>query len=301
MVRVFQRETAQAIWGSESDVGEGATTFYHIDGVLQTFEAPDPSIEVEPKYYQNSFTPGILQQMRRTLEGRIEYIPYSGKLFEYALGKKTTTSETVNTLTIPDGSSEFPTMAWKVQYLQPVEFIRYFKGIYFGRMKWRIEGGGLFTADADIRGMIAPTSITKSTPTGTRRALVPAFTSTVEIGGITAQVLRAEIELNNNLDIKHYVEDAEGYPTAILQKRREITGRVSLNPSVSTLWDSLEDYTPVDLEITIARSTTDKCVLTASDGQIKSNPHPIPEEGPVETDVDLIFKNLEIELTGNFR
>lgn len=300
MVRVFMREAAEAVWANETSPGNGSTgTYYHIDGVLRSLETPDPSVEIDPKYYQNTFKPGVLIPMRKTLEGRFEYFPYSGKLFEYALGKRTTGSH--DNLTILGLNAEFPSMAWKVNYYHPVEFVRYFKGVYIGRMKWTIEQGAYFTVDADLKSILKPTKVGKIDGSGTRRNIVPAFSSTVNFAGLTTEIMRAEIELNNNPEIKWYIEDAEGYPTAILQKRKEITGRISFNPKSSTIWDKLVGQDDVDLTITIRRSDTDKCILKAIDGKIKTAGEGIPEEGLIESDIEVVFKDLEIDLYGNFK
>ena len=298
MVRVFMREAAEAIWGDQP-TSSPAGTYYHIDGVLRSLETPDPSIEIDPKYYQNTFKPGNLIAMRKTLEGRFDYFPYSGKLFYYALGKKQTGS--YDTLSIQDLSVEFPKMTWKVQYYHPVEFIRQFKGVYIGRMKWSVEQGAYFVAEADLKSILKPTKVSKSDPSGTRRNIVPAFSSTVNFAGLTTEIMRAEVELNNNPEVKFYIEDADGYPTAILQKKKEITGRVSFNPKSSDIWDKLVAQDDVNLTITVKRSDTDKCVIEATNGKIKTVPQGIPEEGLVETDVDIIFKDLTIKLYGNFK
>lgn len=296
-MRIYQRETSRVAWADENvSPGTAGDTFYYLDGVLQTLEPPEPNVEVEPKYYENSFTPDTLHEMRRTLEGRVSYFPYSGKLFKYALGEDNGSGS----LSIDTGDEEMPTFTLQSQYLQPVEFVRQFAGVYIDRMKWSIEAGGIFASEADLKSFKKPTTPSAEVPSGTRYTLVPAWNSTISLGGVTAKMMSAEIEINNNMEVKHYVEENEGYPSAVIRKKALVTGRVTMNVADSTLWDKLLAYTAVDLIMTIQRDSSNKCVITATNGQLKSAPHNIPEEGIVDVDVDLIFKTMTIVNSGTF-
>lgn len=306
-MQVYQRESTAVCWGAESTLEGGASTFYYVDGVLRTFEAPEIVNETEIKYYDNVWKPSVIQKMRKNLEGRIEYYPYKGRLFQYALGV-TDSGTDPETLTLYAGSGDFPSLEWRKEHRQPssTPLRTQYKGAMFTRMKWTIEGGNIFTVDADIKSSVAPAKPSSNTSiTGNRYALVPAYTSTVSVNpdsytAVSAGILRAEIELDNNPEVKHYVEDADGYPTAIHTKGRKITGRVSFNPQNTYVYDAILNNDTTDLTITVKRDSSNYCVIKATDGTIKSSPHNVPEEGPVEGEVELEFLDLNIELYGTF-
>jgi len=237
-------------------------------------------------------------------------------MWQYAMGMTNSQSDP-ETLYIYDPSSgyapsQFPTLEFRKQHRYPSSTYLYtqYKGMYITRIRWTLEGGNIFTCDMDLKGTYTTTEsgrpTSAQTGTGTRYALIPAYNATVSLkpeteDAITTGINRVEIELDNNPEVKYYIENDKGYPTAVITKARKITGRVNFNPQNPNIWDGMIEWDDTDLTLTVIRTAdTDYCVFRATDGKIKTAPHNVPEEGLIAVDAELEFKNLEIDLYGTF-
>ncbi len=298
MVKVFMRETTQVGWGEESTPGSAPGSFYLIPGHILTIETPEPEMEFEPKYWENKFVPGLIIPVRKTVRGRIRFEPYSASMFKMALG----TSSVAGGITTYKIAHPLPSFSLEIYNSAESNVKRQYRGVYVNRARFAVEEGGVFTTEFEILGLKPPVN-SWTTPSGSRKNLATAYHTAVSIDGSEYQVTRWEVEINNNLEEKRYEksDSGDGYPTVIVDKRREITGRLTVNPSDRKILDYLLDQSEIDIVAKISRdAATDYCEITAKDGKVRTAPHPVPEEGLTETEVNLVFKDLVIEAKGDF-
>ena len=276
-----------------------ANVWRPLEGVARTVEFPDPEKTIEALYPPNSFKAGLHLETKREYSGRLHYYPSAGRLWQYALGAYTASSATTpGKLTI---SSPLPTMNIESRYKQTNTFTRQWNAIV-NRAVWRAEAEGIFEAELELVSKSVSTG-SFSSISGTPPNPIGAYTTTVSLDGTTlATVTRVEVELNNNLETKYYLKgQGNANPTDIIDLHREIRARVTINPEDFTVYDKLLGTGIThSLLIRIERDANNYTEFSLANGVVRTGSLNIPEAGLVDEEFEIVFRNIEISLKGNF-
>lgn len=292
---VFKSEDSIILYGEETDQGSIVTPDSVLSPIQDEITLPDPEYSYEEEYYiGDGLTAGGKFKGQEVLTGGTLPFKVTQPYELYLLlGEKTTDTGTT-TLTMKEG--DYPpsiSLGAKID-----GFTRVFKGATATSGELNVTNEDQLQLDLDIDALgVEKQSI--SEPTGKNYNDQPTFdfnstASNLEFAGSSfARLTDLTITVNRNTSYEIYVDETEG-AYEILYGRPEITMDATIKVSSEDIYDALLDGQPEFTSTIQFNNGVYNLTIDLLRCNIREAPHPIPEEGAVETEVSIVAEDIEI-------
>jgi len=298
---IFRGDQALVGWGRESSYAVKTAVTSGSFGIMEAFEAPDPSIEWQVHRVIGGDRDVYIQaEGKNTLETRITTIPQDLELLQFAFGQRVT-SGTATGYSLGSGktwvytgtaSGACPSMTIATTYTPgETSFNRDFVGVKVDRLTLRAEEEGELKMEMDLKASRAERRLS-AIPTPHLYTNSPFL---FHHGSLSlwdtafARVTSFELTLANNLKPKYYLVSSNNsakfaYDMVEAARDYELTTTVVIDDA--TVWEHLTSQTISGFTVTMRFAQASHAVDIVAEGcVINEAPHNIPEdraEIPVE-------------------
>lgn len=264
-------------------------------GHLYTAPAlPDPKRTIEAKHLigAGSRKPDHYTMSEYKYEGSCEYEVINPSVLEYGLG-----ADSGSLITI----SDLKTRCIEAKMISGGStFLRYFTGVYVDSLRLKGEEKGTLVAEENwiamdaIKSANAVSAVTVATDDPWRfcNADLTIF------GSSFARLLAFDIEIKNNLTPHHYYNStAACKPYEIVQGGVDISAKLTVVPTDTTVWDEIGSDTGFDFNIAFTRMAADTLTLrnpTATECLIPDADHSPDIEDAMQVEVNMLMTDFEI-------
>ncbi|AGM11733.1 tail tube [Halovirus HCTV-5] len=317
----FKSKSTQLVVGHESSQNTTVAPDRVPGLVADAASLPDPEVD----YLEDRVIGGDRELFdkragRRTYEaGSITVRPQDAWPFAYLFG-----SETVNADTDIDGNSETgtdthvftplmddlpPTFTTEAVYYAPTsssanDFVRTFGGCAVASGEITMDNENQLEVDLDLYAMsVSPGSSPTSgisVPDQEKWIFSDAKSNLNLFGTSFARVTDFSVSMDNGLEAKYYIESANAPdPFELLYNIIEYQLDCTIAVDDNTLYNQLVNNTDTTFtaEITFERPNGDALRIKATECQIESAPHEIPEDDQtIEVDVSIVPEGLEVRV-----
>ena len=293
---VFKSEDSVILYGEETDQGSIVTPDSVLSPIQDEITLPDPEYAYEEEYYigDGQTAGGKFKGQEDLSGGTLPFKVTQPYELYLLLGNKNTDTGTT-TLTLKE--TDYPpsiSLGAKIN-----GFKRTFVGVTATSGELNVTNEDQLQLDLDFDALGVDTTQSISEPSGENYNTEQTFdfNSTLSnlsiFGSQFARLTDLTITINRNTSYEYYVEDSSG-PFEILYGRPEITMDATIKVSDDSIYQELLDgQTPFTSNITFENDDYN-LDISLLDCNIRSAPHPIPEEGAVEVDVEIVAEDIEI-------
>ena len=281
-----------------------ATQQTHSFGILRdAVEFPDPVRMYD--YYRTigslSRIPNCLDRNEVEFVGTIPFTLRNGKALVFGLGKSVRTGSDPYTHTIQTDSDLASFVAEAVIGDGVNDYLRYATGCKVNRMT--IEGtekGVIKTSLEVLAGKTYKSANAKSTVESLTCAPYQYHHTSTNLNLWTtgfARVKSWSFTIDNHLEPAYYWQDTDAdYPYEILEFEQTVEMKARIIPTDLDLFDHIGTETEFDVNLVVTRGTNDSIQFksTGTDCVLRSAPHPLPEKGVLEVDVDILMPSFQI-------
>lgn len=293
---VYKSEQSVILYGEETTQGELITPSDVFSPIQDDVTLPDPEYDYEEEYFVGAGQlPADKFAGQEALTGGS--IPFRvTQWFElYLLLGEYTQDGSIYTLNLKEDDYP-PSVSLGVNM---DDFTRVFTGVTASSGELSIDNEDQLVLDLDFDALGVDTSATIDEPTSENFDTNETFDFNSTSSNLTifnkdfARLQDFALTVERNTTIEYYVEDTDG-PFEILYGRPTLTLSATITVSDTELYDELIDGS-VKFESNIEFTNSDSRInITLQDCNIRSAPHEIPNEGPVEVDVEIAGEDLEI-------
>lgn len=293
-------EDAHINVSNESTQGTYVEPANHLGKIVAEVDFPDPEYDYEEDYYVgDGRLPSDKFKGQEQLEGGSMTIePVDGYPLALLLGAENfddTTTPNTHTLTLNDAAQSLPpSVTMGVSY--DSSFDRAFEGVVFGSGTIGVSNDEKLTVDVDFDALGYQKNPTWTVNEGTPDKPIWSFNETesnLTFAGLTfARVTDLEIEIEQNTSVDYYVEDGDG-AFEITYGRPTVTLNATITVTDADIWDELTANTSFSASIKFSNTDAD-LTIDLSECNLRSAPHGIPEEGKVQTDVEIPANSITI-------
>lgn len=307
MSKPYKAENQNIIIQEETTQGTFTLPFDSADPfgkIPEEVELPDVEFEYEEQYYTGSgnWTPDEKFKGQRDVSGgNIVVKPVDASAFKYIIG------------TTPDGSGNMRLSNAKSQDTLPLSFAL---GASYASVEANDEGDRLFTGcvvdsaditvnndqeleiDMDFDALDVDNSVTVEGDGYNSVTNLPTWSfndtvSNLSFAGIEfARLQDFTLSIERNISVDFYVDDGET-ALEITYGRPTITVDATITVSDDAILSELEADDTFTLNIGFDNGTN-TLDISVENCNIRSAPHPLPEEGKVESDVEIVGEDVVV-------
>jgi|GEM_PF-1108254 len=282
-------------------------------GILRDkVDLPDPERAYE--YYRTigsgSRIPNCLDKNELTMAGMIPFTVQHGIPFVFGLGQCANTGSSspwTHTIKTAEVLPSFGIQAGIGDGTS--DFYRQYLGCKVNRMTIEGTEKGVVKGSLDILAGYTEIPLSEIDVSGVQMALCSPYqfhhtSANLKLGEYEVARLKSwRLTVDNKLESRYYWQDTDAhFPYEHEEFEQEIELTATLSPYDLTLWENLLAEDEIGFSFEITRISTDpNGVLSFTDatltGFIVKAPHPLPERGPMETDITMKLFGLEIVVT----
>jgi hypothetical protein len=301
MSRPYKFEDGDLLVAKETDQGTTATPDRRLGLIEDSVSLPDPAKEFEENYFVGAGRkPATTFEGQTELSGNIQLKPVDTLPFEMLLGASATSSTGTDTINIPQKGKALSVTLQSILSKSDTELVRTYSGVVSGSGEISVDSEDELVVDMDIDALSVSKEVAKGSAT---QDIInqPTWSfldtqSNLNLFGVSFSRLNDfTLEINQNTTVEYYVESSDnGNPTEILLGNAEITLSPTITVAKNDIYNELLNGN-TEFTSTIAFDNgSDLLQIEVQGCRIREADHDIPDEGTVETDVEIVGRDVVV-------